>query len=211
MKILKIDWLTWGYRFGTLAIVLVLVLTMAACSTTWLVDLETYLPVAIGIATGVVSILVSSGALGPVIPAEVQAVETAVQTGLTLLCGAPVNNQCNPTSLVGQFNAGNTGVLAEIQATMATVQTNISTWLSLLHIKSAALMATITAALSLLQSTIAAIAARITGVATAAAKSTKAGVAAILKMPKMPMSAKQVREQYNSIVITGGYPAVAIS
>ena len=206
----RVNWLNLGYKLGIVAVLLVLLLSMAACSTTWIVDLETYLPVVMGIATGVTSIIVSSGALGPAVPAEVQAVETAVSTGLTLLCGTPVGNQCSPTSLAGQFSAGKTSVQADIQATLASVEANISTWLSLIHIKNGVLEASISAALSLALSTITAIIARIGTVVTAAAVSPRAAKNAVAKLPKMPLSVSQVKAQYNSIVTTCGWPQNAI-
>jgi hypothetical protein len=196
-----------GYCGGTLALCLVLLLSLMACSTTWIVDLETYLPVALAGVTGIVTILASAGALGPVIPVEITAVETAISTGLTLLCGTPVNNQCNPTSLVG---AGQ-GNLARIQAELATLQSNITTFLNLIHIKNAVLQATIGAALSLILSTISAIASRIgtvtavmfTAGRTAAAKSAE-------KLPKMKMSASQFKAQLNQMFMNAGYPNVVI-
>jgi hypothetical protein len=202
-----------GYRGGTIALCLVLAFSMVACSTTWVVDLETYLPVAVAGATGIISILVSSGALGPVIPAEVSAVEAAVTDGLNLLCGTPVNNQCNPASLIGQFAASPTmaGLLTKIQSTIADIQANLQKWLSLIHIKNSVLQATISAAISLILTTLSAIAARISPVAMAAVHSgRKAAMAAIVKAPKMPISAAQFKAQLNRIFSDGGYSSVAI-
>jgi hypothetical protein len=213
MKFLKsINWLNFGYRGGTLALILVLALTMIACSTTWLVDLESYLPVAVGAATGIVTILASAGVLGPVVPVEVAAAETAVTEGLNLLCGVPVNNQCNPTSLIGSYNSAPTAdLLTKIQAVLATVQTNLQSLLSLVHVKSAALQATITAAISLVLTTIAAIVARIAPVASAVITgSAKQVKAAMAKTPRMPISSTEFKSQFNRIVSNGGFSTVAI-
>jgi hypothetical protein len=204
--------INFGYRSGILALCFVLCIGVIGCSTTWIVDLENYLPVAVAAVAGLMTILVSAGALGPILPAEIAAVSTAVTAGLTLLCGVPVNNQCNPASLVGTWNANPTNtILQKIQAEMATLQSNLQSFLALVHIKNSVIGAAFSAGLSLVLSIIGSIIARVKPVAVAMISSgRKAALKAMQKSPQMPMSANQFKAQFNRIVADGGYPGAAI-
>lgn len=208
----KINFAMWGYRLGILALCVVLVAFMIACSTTWLVQLENYLPVAFQAANGVIAILAALGVAGGLAVPVSQAVETAVTQGLTMLCGQDPNNssQCNPSSLVGQYNsAPSASLLVKIQATITDLQSQLTQWLTLIHIKAANVQASIIAAVTLIQTTIAAIAARI-GTAAAVFAGAAPNVVAAPKIPKMPISVKQFKAQYNSLVTFSGYGQFSI-
>ena len=209
---LDLDWCLWGYRLGIVAMCIVLVVFMVACSTTWIVQLENYLPVAFQAVNGVIAILAALGVAGGLVAPVSQAVEQAVTQGLTLLCGQdPANpSQCNPSSLVGQYNASpNATLLAKIQATISHLQTQLNQWLALIHIKASNLQATITAAVSLVLTTIAAIAARV-GIAASAYAASLASTVAAPKIPKMPISLKEFKSQFNSLVTFAGYSQYSV-
>lgn len=193
--------------FLAIAMVLALCLVPACNSATWLSQLQQYLPVALEATQGILQILATTGVLSAPTETQAQAVEKQVVQGLTLLCGTNPSKpgSCAPGSLVGTYQANAAaGTLAQINATLSAVQTNLNQLLILAHVGNATTQATIEAAVGLVVTTLASIQAAIPQAAAAVAAG-KAPSAA-----QMPWSVSGFKNNFNQVVIRGGFSQAVI-
>lgn len=142
-------------RVWSLIVLLSVCLILAGCTFASFVQAaEADVPVVIQMVVNITN-LVAPGVSGPIQAAGLLAI-----VSLTLLCGmpAPGADKCDPSSLIGQYQATPTAtILAKIQAALATTNAHVTQMLALAHGLSAAVGAAIVAALGVALATVTAL------------------------------------------------------
>jgi len=134
--------------------VLILALVLSGCTfASFVAAAEADVPVVQQMITNITNII------APGISPDIAAAGALALSALVLLCGNPslTATQCDPTSLVGQYQASNstdTTILAKIQAVLQTVNTHITAMLNLAKGLSASVGASIVAAIGVALTTV---------------------------------------------------------
>ena len=183
----------------SLCFVLAIIVPLQACNTTWVAQVEGYLPVAFDAANGIIAILQSTGVLAAADSTAAEAVENQITADFTLLCGSTPGQPCSATSLIGTYNsAPNATVLAKIVSVVSDIQTNAKQILTAFHVSNPTTLATLTAATNLFLGLIAEIAAAIPIAASALATG---------KTPtfKFSRSSRQYKKEFNTLFKSNGF------
>lgn len=166
-----------------------------------------YMPVALKAANGVLAILVTAGVLTAAQQSAADPVEQAVTNDFNLLCGsgAATTGKCDPASLIGAYLSSPTPTaFSKIVALLNDLQAHLKAIETAFVAVSQKTEATITAAVSLILTTISSIEAQFPAVAA----QLRAG-ASVVKL-SMPFSPKGLKNQFNAIVTQGGFSSAAI-
>ena len=112
-------------------LVLISAITLAGCTfASFVAAAEADVPVVIVMIQNITNIV------APGVSPEIAAAGALALSALVILCGNPAigANTCDPSSLIGQYQASNstdTTVLAKIQAVLQTINTHITSMLAL--------------------------------------------------------------------------------
>lgn len=188
---------------ASLALVLSLTVTLYGCSfASFVAAAEADLPVVQQIVVNITNVV------APGVSTEIQAAGSLALAALQVVCGTPAigASKCDPTSLIGQYQAsGSTdaSLLAKIQAALATVNSHLTDMLALAKNLSSTVAAAIVTAVGLALSTVTSILSLIP------ASPTPASLKATLAHATRPPSARKLKSQYNAAV-KGQFPSAVI-
>ena len=199
---------------ASLSITLAAALALAGCSSSWikvaLADLPVITQVALNIA-GIVAAAQNKGHAGAAANTQVQFVANQVQSDLTLVENLITAYQSAPA-------ASRAGIIGQISTALADAQSNLKSILTAVHVDNAALQSTITAAVAIAVSTLASIQSLVPqslpspapAPASASNVSTHPSVSAkSVSVPRAavpPLSAKELRAEFNRIFVSNGFP-----
>lgn len=133
---------TWRFWFIG-AVLLMDVLLTAACNASWITEANSIVAAMIPAALNILALIAafSGSTVTPTAVAEVEAVGTKIQNGLTLL-----------GELISSYTAANaTTVLGEINAAIADVKANLAQILPLLNVTDPATLAKINAVIGVVE------------------------------------------------------------
>lgn len=204
---LKLSWRSFE-RFHGLAIlpafllIISAALVLAGCTfASFVAAAEADVPVVQQMITNITNIV------APGVSPEIAAAGALALSALALLCGNPVlgATTCDPSSLVGQYqasNSTNTTVLAKIQAVLETVNTHITAMLNLAKGLPASVGASIVAAIGVALTTVTSLMSLVGLKVVAATSTTKQ----LLKSVPHPAA---IKSQFNAAIGTS-YPAAIV-
>lgn len=185
------------YRIAKASVctILSLALIIAGCSTSWINTALADLPVITQVALNIASIVAAAQGkeeASPAVASQVQNIAAQVKSDLTLV-----------QSLISSYQSATAtqkpALMQKINAALSDVQTNLNAILTAVHIKDAALQATIVAAVGVAVTTITSIESLIPQPApTSGAVRASAAV--------KPPSAAQLKKQFNAIFAANGFP-----
>lgn len=191
--------------------ILSLALILAGCSTSWIQTALADLPVITQVALNIASIIAAAqgkSQADATVTNQVQSIANQVKSDLTLV-----------QSLIASYQSATAaqkpGLAQKISAALSDVQANLNAILTAVHVKDAALQATIVAAVGVAVTTVASIMSLIpanaAGPASAAAASASGAAAqsASANRPRVatkPPSASQLKKQFNAIFAANGFP-----
>lgn len=185
--------------------ILSLALVVAGCSTSWINTALADLPVITEVALNIASLVAgaqsanSNGASSAnSVATEVQNIAAQVKSDLTLV-------QSLITSYQSATPAQKPVLVQKISAALADVQTNLNAILTAVHVKDAALQATITAAVGVAVTTIVSIESLLPQPAPAPTPGTVRASHAV-----KPASASQLKKQFNAIFVANGFPQAEV-
>lgn len=185
--------------------ILSLALVVAGCSTSWINTALADLPVITEVALNIASLVAgaqsanSNGASSAnSVATEVQNIAAQVKSDLTLV-------QSLITSYQSATPAQKPVLVQKISAALADVQTNLNAILTAVHVKDAALQATITAAVGVAVTTIVSIESLLPQPAPAPTPGTVRASHAV-----KPASASQLKKQFNAIFAANGFPQAEV-
>lgn len=190
---------------GFLVLLLSVVLVMAGCAfASFVAAAEADLPVVIQMISNITTII------APSIGGALQAGGALALASLQIACGSPAPGatKCDPTSLVGQYQAATDAtlklsIMQKIQAALATANGHIASILQLASGLSPSIGASIVTALGLALSTLTAILSMMPPSASPVA------LRATLKKAVMPLPAAKLKSAYN-LAIGGQYASAVI-
>jgi hypothetical protein len=182
------------------AIVAPVILTQSGCNTSWIQTAINDLPVLIQIALQVLSIVGAAqgkGQIDPALAAQIQSVGAQVQTDLQTL-----------QSLVNSYNAADAtakpGILNQVTVLLGTVQQNLQAMLVAFHVSNQALQNTISTVLAIAMTTVLSIQTLLPVSSSSRKLSARAGGQV------KPMTPRQLKTAFNSVVNTNGYGQYAL-
>jgi hypothetical protein len=193
---------TMGQRIakGTLAFVLAAALVISGCSAAWLQTAINDVPVVIQIVTSILQLVAAAQGKGadPTMLQQVANIGAEAQKDLQLV-----------QSLIQQYQAAaataKPGIMAQIDTALTTAQTNLNQILVVFHIDNPQLQATIAGSLGLALATLMEVQSLIPPPPNAPAARMKVSAKAL--QPRPP---KVLKEEFNYIVTSHGFPEAAI-
>jgi len=178
---------------GALSIVLAATLVIAGCSTSWINIALADLPVITQVALNIASIVAQSGVADSQTATQIQSVSNEVKADLTLVQSLIESYQSSPATQRAT-------ILAQINTALSSAQGNFQAILAAAHVKDPALQATITGAVSIALSTLVAIQSLVPA-PSGAVKASR---------PIKPMSAKELKKEFNAVFVGNGFPQAQI-
>lgn len=207
--------LSWKWQGVWATIVLLSVcLVITGCGlASFIAVAEADLPVVIQMVTNITNII------APGVSPAIQVAGGLVLAGLMIACGTPALGavKCNPTSLVGQYQASQdatvkANLLQQIQAALSTVNSHIIDMLNLAKGLPTNISTAIITAIGLALSTVTAIISLIPATQQPAGLQKKAAHAVLDKLKASGMrvyTAKELKQQFNAAVGTH-YPTAVL-
>jgi len=193
-------WLIAPGFIGVVSLALCLTVLVGCSFASFTAAAEEDIPVVIQMVTNITNII------APGVSADIVLAGNTALASLQILCGSPAPGakSCDPTSLIGQYDANaSASLLSKIQAALSAVNVNISKMLALATGLPPSIGAAIVTAISVALATVTSLIS-IVGVGLTA--QTSAVNSALKSCPR----AKTVKKQWNSAV-KAQWPSAAIA